>query len=193
MTQHDEDLEIVKEQESDATNAEPAGEQSGQTDEVDNDPSKKASDEAAELNRQIEEKDDQILRLSAEIQNMQRRFTKERSDAAKYRSQPLAENLIESLDNLERALQIEVGEDEAAQSLKKGIELVHQGLLKALAEEGVTVNDPKGEIFDPNFHQSVNSVPLAEGQQPEEVVEVYQKGYVIKDRVIRPAMVVIAQ
>lgn len=193
MAQHDEDLEIMKEQEEDATNAETAVEQPAQTDEVDNETSKKASDGVAELNRQVEEKDDQILRLSAEIQNMQRRFAKERSDAAKYRSQNLAEGLIESLDNLERALQIEVGEDPAAQSLKKGIELVHQGLLKALTEEGVTVNDPKGEIFDPNFHQSVNSVPLTEGQKPEEVVEVYQKGYAIKDRVIRPAMVVIAQ
>lgn len=154
---------------------------------------KKAAEEVLALQQQLAEKDDQILRLSAEISNIQRRNSKERSDAAKYRSQKLAEELISSLDNLERALEIEVGEDPIGLSLNKGIELVYQGILAALATEGITALNPIGETFDPNFHQSISSVPIEDGQQAEEIVDVYQKGYVIKDRVIRPAMVVIAQ
>ncbi|AMB98814.1 molecular chaperone GrpE [Aerococcus urinaehominis] len=145
-----------------------------------------------ELQAQLDEKDDKILRLSAEIQNMHNRFGKERQDLAKYRSQSLAEKIIPSMDNLERALAIEA-DDEASENLKKGVEMVYKGLLEALAGEGVEVIDPKGDIFDPNFHQSVSSVPLEEGQEPEEIVEVYQKGYLLKDRILRPAMVIIAQ
>ncbi|WP_195852708.1 nucleotide exchange factor GrpE [Aerococcus sanguinicola] len=150
------------------------------------------ADPVAELEDKIAQKDDQILRLSAEIKNIQRRNANERQDAAKYRSQSLAQAILPSLDNLERALAIEA-DDEASNNLKKGVEMVHQSLLEALKAEGDEVIDPVGEAFDPNFHQSVSSVPAEEGQEAEEIVEVYQKGYVLKDRVLRPAMVIIAQ
>lgn len=188
MTENNEDLNIVEEQVEDVTETEATAEQTDAATDA-----KKAGNELEELQQQVEEKDDKILRLSAEIQNMQRRSTKERQDAAKYRSQALAEKMVDSLDNLDRALQLEVSDDKASQNFKKGIEMVHKSLLTALADEGVTIIDPKGDIFDPNFHQSVSSIPVQDGQQAEEVVEVYQKGYAIKDRVIRPAMVVIAQ
>lgn len=152
----------------------------------------KQTDPLAELEDKVAQKDEQILRLSAEIKNIQRRNANERQDAAKYRSQSLAQAILPSLDNLERALAIEA-DDEASNNLKKGIEMVHQSLLEALKAEGVEVIDPVGEPFDPNFHQSVSSIPAQEGQEAEEIVEVYQKGYVLKDRVLRPAMVIIAQ
>ncbi|MCZ0716779.1 nucleotide exchange factor GrpE [Aerococcus kribbianus] len=140
----------------------------------------------------LTEKENQIARLSAEIQNMRRRHENERQDMAKYRSQSLAQEILPTIDNLERALAIEV-EGEANQNFKKGVEMVHQSLLKALEAEGIEEINPLGEVFDPNFHQSVSSVPKTADQEDEEVVEVYQKGYLLKDRVLRPAMVIIAQ
>ncbi|MFV8240615.1 nucleotide exchange factor GrpE [Aerococcus viridans] len=148
--------------------------------------------ELASLQAELAAKDDQIMRLSAEIQNMHRRNQSERESASKYRSQNLAKGILPAIDNLERALELAKG-DESSQQLVKGIEMVHASLLQALTEEGVEVIDPKGELFDPNFHQSVSAVPAEEGQQAEEVVAVFQKGYVLKDRVLRPAMVSIAQ
>ena len=148
--------------------------------------------ELQSIKKELEEKNDQILRLSAEIKNIQRRNNKERQDAAKYRSQHLAEKLLGAVDNLERALTIEA-DDEASRSMKRGIEMVLESIQSAFNDEEIKTIDPKGEKFDPNFHQSVSSVPANDGQESDTIVEVYQKGYVIKDRVLRPAMVVVAQ
>ncbi|MCI7240898.1 MAG: nucleotide exchange factor GrpE [Aerococcus suis] len=153
---------------------------------------KEDASEVKQLKNELAEKDDQIVRLSAEIQNMRRRFQNERQDLAKYRSQSLANDILPVLDNLERALAIEV-EGDASENLKKGVEMVQSSLIQALASEGIEEVNPLGEIFDPNFHQSVSSVPKSDDQEDEEIVEVYQKGYMIKDRVLRPAMVIIAQ
>lgn len=151
-----------------------------------------ATSELEAVKLTLTEKENQIARLSAEIQNMRRRHENERQDMAKYRSQSLAQEILPTIDNLERALAIEV-EGEASQNFKKGVEMVHQSLLKALEAEGIEEINPLGEVFDPNFHQSVSSVPKTADQEDEEVVEVYQKGYLLKDRVLRPAMVIIAQ
>lgn len=149
-------------------------------------------DELTQLEQALQEKEEQILRLSAEIANIQRRHKTEVQNAAKYRSQSLATQMLSPIDNLERALAIEA-DDEASENMKRGIQMVLESMQHAFKEEGIEEINPKGEIFDPNFHQSVSSVPLEEGQEANTVVEVYQKGYVLKDRVLRPAMVVVAQ
>lgn len=148
--------------------------------------------ENEDLKAQLKEKEDQVYRLAAEMKNIQSRNAQERQNAAKYRSQSLATKLLAVIDNLERALEVEA-DDEVSQNLKKGIEMVYDNLMEALKAEGVEVINPLGEIFDPNFHQSVSSLPIEEGQKENEIVQVYQKGYVLKDRVLRPAMVVVAQ
>ena len=149
-------------------------------------------DELTQLEQALQEKEEQVLRLSAEIANIQRRHKTEVQNAAKYRSQSLATQMLSSIDNLERALAIEA-DDEASENMKRGIQMVLESMQHAFKEEGIEEINPKGEIFDPNFHQSVSSVPLEEGQEANTVVEVYQKGYVLKDRVLRPPMVVVAQ
>ena len=149
-------------------------------------------DELTQLEQALQEKEEQVLRLSAEIANIQRRHKTEVQNAAKYRSQSLATQMLSSIDNLERALASEADE-EASENMKRGIQMVLESMQHAFKEEGIEEINPKGEIFDPNFHQSVSSVPLEEGQEANTVVEVYQKGYVLKDRVLRPAMVVVAQ
>ncbi|MGY3724407.1 molecular chaperone GrpE [Granulicatella balaenopterae] len=145
-----------------------------------------------ELEQQVAELNDKVYRLSAEISNIQKRNAKERQDAAKYRSQSLAQNLLSVLDNIERALQIEV-EGEQAEGLKKGIEMVYEGFQHALNEEGIEVIDALNQPFDPTKHHAVQAIPAEEGQEADMVVQEFQKGYILKDRVLRPAMVIVSQ
>ncbi|MFW3589385.1 nucleotide exchange factor GrpE [Vagococcus fluvialis] len=144
------------------------------------------------LKQELSEMEDKFLRAQAEIVNMRNRHNKEREDAAKYRAQNLAKDLLTSLDNLDRALEIETN-DEHGEAMKKGIEMVREGMIHALKESGVEEIDSLGQIFDPNKHQAVQTLPLQEGQQPDEIIQVLQKGYILHDRVLRPAMVIVAQ
>lgn len=144
------------------------------------------------LQQEVERLNDQVYRLSAEISNIQKRNAKERQDAAKYRSQSLAQNLLNVIDNLERAI-ASPSESEEAQNLKKGVEMVYEGFLYALKEEGIEEIDALNQPFDPTLHHAVQIVPVEEGQEVDRVVQVYQKGYKLKDRVLRPAMVIVSQ
>lgn len=144
------------------------------------------------LQQEVEKLNDQVYRLSAEISNIQKRNAKERQDAAKYRSQSLAQNLLNVIDNLERAI-ASPSESEDAQNLKKGIEMVYESFLYALKEEGIEEIDALDQPFDPTLHHAVQTVPVEKGQEADLVVQVYQKGYKLKDRVLRPAMVIVSQ
>ncbi len=148
--------------------------------------------EIEDLKHALEEKEDAYLRLQAELANIQKRNRKEREDAAKYRSQSLAKELLPVIDNLERALMIEV-DDEQGKSLKAGLEMVMESFKTALINEGIEVIDPLHEPFDPNFHQAVQTIPTEEDQEADTVVMVHQKGYALHGRVLRPAMVAVAQ
>ena len=144
------------------------------------------------LQQEVERLNDQVYRLSAEISNIQKRNAIERQDAAKYRSQSLAQNLLNVIDNLERAI-ASPSESEDAQNLKKGIEMVYESFLYALKEEGIEEIDALDQPFDPTLHHAVQTVPVEEGQEADKVVQVFQKGYKLKDRVLRPAMVIVSQ
>ena len=144
------------------------------------------------LQQEVDKLNDQVYRLSAEISNIQKRNAKERQDAAKYRSQSLAQNLLNVIDNLERAI-ASPSESEEAQNLKKGVEMVYEGFLYALKEEGIEEIEALNQPFDPTLHHAVQTVPVEEGQEADRVVQVYQKGYKLKDRVLRPAMVIVSQ
>ena len=156
------------------------------------DQTSKLEEEIADLKKQLADKDDKYLRAEAEIQNMTNRFNKERAQIRKYDGQDLAKSILPVLDNLKRALAIEVVDDNGKQ-LKKGIKMVHDHIVKALNDHGITEIKAVGETFDPTLHQAVQTVPVEEGQKPETVVNVLQAGYQLKDRVLRPAMVVVAQ
>ncbi|WP_289014477.1 nucleotide exchange factor GrpE [uncultured Granulicatella sp.] len=144
------------------------------------------------LQQEVERLNDQVYRLSAEISNIQKRNAKERQDAAKYRSQSLAQNLLNVIDNLERAI-ASPSESEDAKNLKKGIEMVYESFLYALKEEGIEEIDALDQPFDPTLHHAVQTVPVEDGQEADKVVQVFQKGYKLKDRVLRPAMVIVSQ
>ncbi|MGO2266171.1 MAG: nucleotide exchange factor GrpE [Vagococcus salmoninarum] len=144
------------------------------------------------LKQQLEEMEDKFLRAQAEIANMRNRHQKESQNSAKYRSQNLGTELLPAIDNLERALAIEVT-DEQGKSLKKGIEMVMESLLHALKSAGIEEIPTLGETFDPNLHQAVQTTAVSEGQKPDEIVQVLQKGYKLHDRILRPTMVIVAQ
>lgn len=148
--------------------------------------------EAEKLTAELGEMEDKFLRARAEIANMSNRFKNERELLVRYRSQDLGKAILPAMDNLERAMAIEV-DDETGESLKKGISMVLESLTHALKEEGIEEIPAMGEAFDPNLHQAVQSVP-AEGDTPADtIVEVLQKGYKLHDRVLRASMVIVAQ
>lgn len=146
------------------------------------------ADEIADLRQQLSDAEDKFLRSQAEMQNMQTRLVKEQAQALKYANQKLGLAVLPALDNLERALQVEA-DDEAAEQLKKGVEMVFTTLKQALVDNGIKEVGVVGETFDPNFAQAIQSVPADEAHPADTIASVMQKGYVLDDRVIRPAMV----
>ena len=150
------------------------------------------NDELQTLKEENANLDDKVLRLQAEIANMKRVNLRDRQEAAKYRSQNLAKELLEGLDNLERALSIET-ESQDAKQVQKGVEMAHSQLIAAFERENIRVIDPLNQPFDPNFHQAVSMMPANNGEESQTVMQVLQKGYELNDRVIRPAMVIVAE
>ncbi|WP_080146383.1 nucleotide exchange factor GrpE [Marinilactibacillus piezotolerans] len=150
------------------------------------------SDELDSTKRELNEMEDRYLRLQAELANIQKRNQRDREQAARYRSQDLAKQLLPALDNMERALSIEVS-DEAGKNLKKGVEMVIESLNQALKAEGVEVIEAAGKPFDPNFHEAYTQVPADNDQQSGTVAQVFEKGYKLHDRVLRAAKVAVYQ
>lgn len=148
--------------------------------------------EIADLKKKNSDLEDNLLRSQAEMQNMNKRHSKEVADILKYDGQKLATEILPVLDNLERALSVEA-DDDASKQLKKGIEMVQEHLVKAVEANHVTAIDNVGEKFDPTSSQAVQTVPADDKHAKDTVVQVLQKGYKLEDRVLRPAMVVVAQ
>ncbi|WNB93472.1 nucleotide exchange factor GrpE [Bacillus sp. NEB1478] len=140
-----------------------------------------------ELETKLEEASQRNLRLQADYDNFRRRTREEQAASLKYKSQSLLEQLLPALDNFERALKTEATNDQT-KTLILGMEMVHRQLVEALKQEGLTEVPTVGEKFDPNLHQAVMQVEDAEFDS-NTVIEELQKGYMLKDRVIRPAMV----
>ena len=141
----------------------------------------------AELTAKLEEEENRYLRLRADYDNTLRRQKLDREAAEKFRAQSLLTDLLPVLDNLERALQVQVSSEDAT-SLYKGVEMVYRQFLDAANREGLEVIATEGEPFDPNVHQAVMQEQDAE-KESGVVLRELQKGYKLKDRVLRPAMV----
>ena len=145
-----------------------------------------------QLQKEKDDLEDKYLRSQAEMQNMQNRYNKERAQLIKYESQSLAKDVLPAMDNLERALATKV-DDEASKQLKKGVQMTLDSLVKAMKDHGISEIIAEGVKFDPNLHQAVQTVAAENDDQKDRVVRVLQKGYLYKDRTLRPAMVVVAQ
>lgn len=132
---------------------------------------------------------DQFLRARADGENIRRRAQEDISKAHKFAVESFAEALVPVMDSLEKALDASAG---AAAPLREGIEITLRQLRSAFEKNRLTEINPKGEKFDPHRHQAISLVP-GDGVPPNHVVAVLQKGWMIADRVLRPALVTVAQ
>lgn len=193
-TENTEENESTNEETSSVENAEPAtvendnSQDSEGIEETSVDPK---DEEIQQLQLKANENEEKYLRLYAEFENYKRRIQKENETNKKYQSQRVLTDILPTIDNIERALQIE-GSDESFKSLQKGVQMVHESLLRALKENGLEEIESEGQEFDPNYHQAV-----VQDDNPDfksgEITQELQKGYKLKDRVLRPSMVKVNQ
>jgi molecular chaperone GrpE len=134
---------------------------------------------------------DLYLRSKADIDNIRKRTKKEKEDWHNYANETLVRNLLPSLDNLEKALE-HADNENAISALKEGIELTLKGLRDSLSKSGLAEVRALGEPFDPCYHEAVSQIENDQ-VEPGTVVEELQKGYLLNDRLIRPAVVVVSK
>jgi molecular chaperone GrpE len=149
----------------------------------------------AALEAELAESQDRLLRALAETENTRRRAQRERVDAERYGFAKFAGDLLSVADNLRRALDSlpeAEARDDRTRGLLAGVEATERELLAAFERHGLKRIDPKGEKFDHNFHQAVFEVENT-GRPAGTIVEVLQPGYVVHDRLLRPAMVGVAK
>ena len=150
------------------------------------------ADPVAAMQAENDELKDQVLRLAAEMENLRRRTARDVADARAYSVANFARDMLQVSDNLNRALQaIPDGareKDTGLNALAEGVEMTERAMVAALERNGVKKIEPEGQKFDPNFHQAMFEIPNADVPN-NTVQQVVQAGYVIGDRVLRPAMV----
>ena len=154
---------------------------------------------AAELKQQLEEAQrtaeshwDAVLRGRAELENLRKRTERDLENAHKYGLERLVSELLPVKDSLELGLAAGNGEAEQVAKLREGMELTLKMFTTALEKFGVIELNPEGEDFNPDYHQAM-TVQETDGQAPNTVVSVIQKGYLLNDRLIRPALVIVAK
>ena len=147
------------------------------------------SPELAELQRERDDLKDRWLRTSAEFDNYRKRIDRERREQAEAAASSLLSEILPVVDNLERALQAPSGPEAAG--YRAGVELIHRQLMDMLRKRGVTPIEALGVDFDPRFHQAV-SQESSDTHRDGEVMEELQRGYMLGDRLLRPAMVKVA-
>jgi molecular chaperone GrpE len=175
--------------EDEQTNA--SGEASATASQPESTESSAGSADLAQLKRERDDYYDRLLRKTAEFDNYRKRTDRERLQLSEAAAADLLTELLPLVDDMERALKAEAGSD-AAGSIRKGVELIHKQLLDTLRKRGVTPVEALGADFDPHFHQAVAYEP-AEGRRDGEVIEEFRRGYMLGDRLLRPAMVKVAK
>ncbi|GEM00519.1 molecular chaperone GrpE [Halolactibacillus halophilus] len=176
------DVEIVDDQ---TTTDKVTGQNEAQTD---TDVSQEAFQTLEKDHEALKEK---MLRLTAEYDNFRKRTQREKAADLKYKAQDLATDLVPVVDTFDRALQSKPDES-SMDSFYEGMEMVYRQLMQALSQAGVEEIETEGETFDPNFHQAVMQVE-DDQYESQAIIDTLQKGYRLKDRVIRPAMVKVNQ
>jgi len=151
--------------------------------------------EVAQLREEVDAAKQEVLYARADTQNVRRRMEKDVADARSYASTGFARDILSVADNLGRAIDAvpeALREDEKFKGLVAGIEATQRELDKVFSQHGVTRIAAKGMPLDPNQHQAIMEMPTADAE-PGTIVQEMQAGYMIKDRLLRPAMVVVAK
>ena len=149
-----------------------------------------AEPDIEELKRQLEERQDRLMRALAETDNVRRRAQRDREDYVKYAAETLLRDLIPVLDNFDRALAAARTAGESG-TVVSGVELIQRELLRVLEKAGLSRYSAVGERFDPTRHEAIARVVSAD-RPPDTVVQETAAGYLLGGRVLRPAMVVVA-
>ena len=159
-------------------------------------PAPASEERVAALEAEVADLKDQMLRALAETENVRRRAARERDDATKFAVTGFAREMLAVADNLRRALEAvapeAIANDEALKALVTGVELTERQLFAAFEKHGVKRIDALGQKFDSNLHQAMFEVP-GTGQPAGTVVQVLQPGYLLNERLLRPAMVGVAK
>ena len=136
---------------------------------------------------------DLLLRATADLENFKKRAARERQDAAKFAGESLLQKLIPVLDNFDMALAAANSSGgQSVQSLQTGVSMIHQQLKSVLMDAGLTEIDATGQTFDPNFHEAVSQQETADVPEGQ-VVQQLRKGYRLRERLLRPAGVIVAR
>lgn len=144
-----------------------------------------------ELQQKLNTLGEQLLREQAEMQNVRRRAQRDVESAHKFALEKFATELLSVVDNLERAIDAIDAEEDSQKAVAEGLELTLKTFIDVLAKHNVEPVDPEGQPFDADLHQAVSMVPNGE-VEPNTVINVFQKGYTLNSRLIRPAMVVVS-
>ena len=142
-----------------------------------------------QLRQQRDDYYDRLLRKTAEFDNYRKRIDRERQQVGEAAAADLLEELLPLVDDMERALRAEGSDTEA---IRRGVELIHKQLLETLRKRGVRPIESLGADFDPHYHMAVAHEP-AEGRRDGEILEEFRRGYMLGDRLLRPAMVKVAK
>lgn len=156
------------------------------------DPVKALAAQLAEAQNEARESRDRMLRMAAELENYKRRVAREHEDLKKFANEKLISQLLTVVDNLERAIASTGSDNANEKSVTDGVAMTLAEVMKILEKHHVTPISALGEPFDPAFHQAMCQETSAD-QPPNTVVQEYQKGYLIHDRLLRPAMVVVSK
>ena len=148
-----------------------------------------ATDELEALRAELEQLKAQSLVERADLENQRKRIAREIETARKFANERLLADLLPVFDSLDAGLAAAGAE---AGALRDGLELTYRQLLKAAGDNGLSVVDPTGAAFDPEHHQAISQVDAGDAA-PGSVVQVFQKGYLLNGRLLRPAMVVVAR
>ncbi len=159
-------------------------------------PPSSSSDELNErleaLQNELMTAKEDVLRAQADAQNARRRAEQDVEKAHKFGQDKIINDLLPVVDNLERALAATSGDDEVLKPIVEGVELTLKSFVDALKRHSVEVINPVGEPFDPQSHQAISAVENNE-VEPNTVLDVFQKGYSLHGRLVRPAMVVVSK
>ncbi len=146
----------------------------------------------AKAEKKAAENWDKVLRIQAEMENLKRRTQKDLDSAHKYGLEKFAKELLSVIDSLELGMQAATSDAPEVVKLREGSELTVKQFEAVFAKFNIEAIDPIGQPFNPEFHQAMTMLPTADAE-PNSVINVFQKGYVLNGRLIRPAMVVVAQ
>lgn len=151
-----------------------------------------AASEIETLKQELQQAKEQALRITAEMQNIRRRAELDIEKAHKFGLEKLINDMLPVADNLERTVAAAAAEGADIATLVEGVELTLKALLDGLKRHNVVAIDPEGEPFNPEFHQAMTMVPSPD-VEPNTVLNVFQKGYTLHGRLVRPAMVVVSR